>query len=261
MAPLLETVGLRVTAGGKEILRGVSLRVERGEFVSILGSNGAGKTTLLRALLGIVRPGGGEVRVDGRPLADWRRAELARRLSYVPQTQEYLPPFTVREFTLMGRYPHLSPLSPLGPADFAAADAALARAGATGFADRELGTLSGGERQRVMIAAALAQEAEALLLDEPTAFLDPHHQREVLTLLRELNRDCGLTVLAVTHDINSAICGGGRVIGLRDGAAVYDGPGAGLAAAGVLEAIYGAAFRFIEDAESGARYVAPAGMI
>jgi iron complex transport system ATP-binding protein len=164
-----------VAAGGKTIVDGVSLEVERGEWVSVLGPNGAGKTTLLRVLAGTIGFRG-EARLDGRSVGRLRRREVARLVAVVPQTPVVPAAMTVAEYVLLGRTPHLAALAQEGAEDRTAAGAALARLDLEELADRELGSLSGGELQRGVIARALAQEAPILLLDEPTTALDIGHQ-------------------------------------------------------------------------------------
>jgi iron complex transport system ATP-binding protein len=227
-----------MSLGGRPILREISFSVAAGERVAIIGPNGAGKTTLLKCLNRILRGGSGQIRVGGRPLDSYRQIDLARRLAYVPQTEARTAPFTVRESVEMARYPHLGPLAPVRPEDLAAVDRALAAAGMGPLADRSLDTLSGGERQKALLAAALAQEAEVLLLDEPTAFLDPSQQTEMLATLGRVHRERGTTLLSVTHDLNEAVTHSTRVIALREGALVYDGPGDALAQGDALRRIY-----------------------
>lgn len=242
---------------GKRILTDISLTINKGEFVLLLGPNGAGKTTLLKCLVRIYRDGDGEILLDDQSLESYTQRDIARRLSYVPQSDGRLTSFTVYDFVAMGRYPHLTSFFSLNTHDREVVDSALDRTNTRGFADRSLETLSGGERQRVLIAAALAQEPQILLLDEPTAFLDPKHQDEVLDLLVELNRDAGLTIISVSHDINMAATQGQRILALREGRAVFDGTPAELMTDEVLESIYDKSFSFVEDRHSNMRYVVP----
>ena len=152
-----------------------------GSFFTVIGPNGSGKTTLLRLLLGALRPAAGHVRFLSRNVAEWPRAELARRIGVVTQHEEFPFPITVREMVAMGRYPHLGSLSGEGPNDKAAIAAALDACDVTGLAERDVTTLSGGEFQRARIARALAQEPRALVLDEPTASLDIRHEMGRIT--------------------------------------------------------------------------------
>ena len=243
--------------GSKQVLREVSFSVHRGEYVSIVGPNGAGKTTLIKCLDRIFRGGTGRINVMGRPLETYRQKELARLLSYVPQADGRVFPFTVGQFVLMGRYPYLSPFSTISREDRRAVGDALDRTGTSEFADRPLDTLSGGERQKVYIAAALAQGSEILLLDEPTTFLDYHHQAEIRDLLAQVNRQSGVTIVAVTHDVNRAALDSRRVVAVRDGAVVFCGPADRIMDPGVLEEIYGTPFLLVDHPQRAMPIVVP----
>ena len=232
--------------GQKEILREVSFAVRRGEYLTIVGPNGAGKTTLLKCIDRILHGGSGEIEIFGRPLASYRQKELARRVSYVPQADGRVFPFTVEQFVLMGRYPHLSPFSSVGKHDRRAVREALELTATLEFADRLLDTLSGGERQKVYIAAALAQGADVLLLDEPTTFLDYRHQAEVCRLLARANQESGVTIVAVTHDVNHAALESDRIVALREGAVAFVGLPGEIMQPDVLRGIYGTAFLLVD---------------
>ncbi len=199
----IETSGLRVDYGRGPVLEGVDLRCEAGEFVGLLGRNGSGKTTLLRALLGLVPEQGGAVSLAGRPLDGLRRRQIAQSVAWVPQEAGRAFAFRVREVVAMGRNPYLGRFAPAGPHDRDQIEAALAATDLAELAERPITELSGGEWRRVLIARALAQETELLLLDEPTASLDLAHQLEVLELLRSLARE-GRCVVASLHDLSQA---------------------------------------------------------
>ena len=214
--PVLALEDFSLDLGGRAILRSLTFSVRKSERIAIVGPNGAGKTTLLKCLNRIHFRGRGSIRVAGRPLKEYSQDELARRLAYVPQAEGLSVPFTVEEFVLMGRYPHLGPLTSVGQKDREAVRGALEATGTTSFAERSLDTLSGGERQKVFLAAALTQEADILLLDEPAAFLDPAHQVDIYRLLRRIHRERGTTILSVTHDLNTALTHSDRVLALRE---------------------------------------------
>lgn len=254
---MIEVSGFSFSVGKRAILRNISFKVVRGERVAILGPNGAGKTTLLKSLNRILRGGTGRVLVDGLPLERYAQSDLARRVAYVPQADGRSAPFTVREFVEMARYPHLGPLAPVRPEDVSAVDRALEDTAMESFADRSMDALSGGERQNVFIAAALAQEADLLLLDEPTAFLDPPRQADILRTLARAHQERGTTILFVTHDVNEAIAHASRALALRDGAIVYDGPSASLAEPGTLRAIYAHDFAVGAHPRTGKAVVFP----
>ncbi|HKL21367.1 MAG TPA: ABC transporter ATP-binding protein [Tichowtungia sp.] len=222
MTPAIQTEDLHISLSGKEILRGISMSVRSGEYVSIIGPNGAGKSTLMRCLLGMY-PYEGSVKISGSECEQTDPKELAKTVSYVPQTHDIEFPLPVFDFVMMGRYPYLSPLAPAQKKDIDAVEKAMEITGTTVFRDRLMRTLSGGERQKVYIAAALAQETPIMLLDEPATFLDWKHQADIMQLLKKINTDCGATVLAVNHDLNSAAHWSDRIIALKDGSVLLDG--------------------------------------
>jgi cobalamin transport system ATP-binding protein len=227
------------TAGApRRVVADVSLDVERGAFVGILGPNGSGKTTLVKLLGGLLPPTAGEVLLDGQRLAQWPRRGLARRIAMVPQELHPAFDYTVLEMTLMGRFPHLGPFAVEGPSDIEIARQALEATGAAGFEDRPFSTLSGGEKQRVIIAAALAQQADMLLLDEPTASLDPGYQLDIADLLRTLNQARGLTMVLATHDLNLAASVCRDLVLLRAGTIIASGPTDTVLTALNLERLY-----------------------
>ena len=256
--PAIVTEGLCVVLDEAEILEDVSMTVGRGEFLTVIGPNGAGKSTLLRCLDGILEPSAGRVIIDGRPLGDYERRELARRVSYVPQPDAGSLDFTVRSYVEMGRYPHLGAWAALTEADAEAVVESMELTEVAELADRTMSSLSGGERQRASIAAALAQGGSVLLLDEPTSFLDYRHQVQILDLLDRLHRDKGLTVVAVTHDLNSTVAFSDEVLALKDGRVAATGKPADLLDADALAAIYDADFRLIAGGHRGLPLVLPA---
>lgn len=222
---------------GRPVLAGIDLDIAAGEMVGILGPNGAGKTTLLLTLSGVLAPGGGTVRLDGRGLDAMTDRERARKVAAVPQRGESAGELTVRTLVLMGRYPYLSFLGGYGPADTAAAAAAMESVGVAGLADRRLGELSGGEFQRGLTARALAQESDVLLLDEASASLDIARKMELYQLLAARNA-AGTTILAALHDINLAALYCRRLLFLKNGRIEADGPTAAVFTQQTLSRIY-----------------------
>jgi iron complex transport system ATP-binding protein len=220
-------------------LRGVDLRLAPGDFVGVIGPNGAGKSTLLRALAGTLPLSGGEARLNGRRLGEYRRREIARLLAVVPAPGTPLFAFTAREHVAMGRTPYLGRLQPDRPEDGAAVDRALAATDTTHLADRMVTELSAGEWQRVSIAQALAQEPHILLLDEPTAFLDLRHQRDISELLARLNTEQGLTIVTVSHDLNLAAEYCPRLVVLAAGRVRADGPPESVLTVELIAEVYG----------------------
>ncbi len=215
--------GYANTPTAELVLHGVDLRVDRGQVVALIGPNGAGKSTVLRAASGVLRPSSGQALLDGRPISTMRPKEIARHVAVVPQDGVVTPGLKVHEMVGLGRTPYLRLL--LGPtaADREAVEWAIAAAGITQLRDRFLDELSGGERQRVVLARALAQRASILLLDEPTANLDVHHQVAMLELVRGLSRQHDLAVLAAVHDLQLAALYCDRVVLLQRGRVLSEG--------------------------------------
>jgi iron complex transport system ATP-binding protein len=231
---VLEAQGLVVELGQREVLRGVSAALRPG-WTAIVGPNGAGKSTLLRALAGLVVPRRGEVRLDGKPLADWPRGERAKRLAWLAQAGPASAELTARETVALGRLPHQGLIGESTPADEAAVDAAMHATGCTAWGSRRLQALSGGERQRVLLARALATGAPVLLLDEPTAHLDPPHQVALVRLLRRLSATH--TVVTVLHELTLALRAD-RLLVMRDGAVQAEGAPAEPALHAALQATF-----------------------
>ncbi|HPM75458.1 MAG TPA: ABC transporter ATP-binding protein [bacterium] len=229
------------------VVDAVNLAIEPGQMVALVGPNGAGKSTLLKLLAGLLEPAGGVVIFAGRELAAWPPVELARRLAFMPQEVHFHFPFTVGQYVLMARHPYRgwSPFEDQN--DLAAARAALTATGMEALAERSVLELSGGERQRATLAAALAQEPEVLLLDEPTAALDLRFQVEIYETLRRLNRERDLTVVAVTHDLNLAARFCPRLVLLAQGRIVADGGATEILRAELIARHYGV------DVEVGVR--------
>ena len=198
-------------------LRDISFEIRRGEFLGVIGPNGSGKTTLIRVIDGIITTEKGGISVSGSAIRDMKRRDLARLVAVVPQDSAIIFPFRALEIVMMGRSPHLGMLRFEGESDFEIARRAMEMTDTASLADRSMDSLSGGERQRVLIARALAQEPDVVLLDEPTAFLDIKHQVDFFSLMKRLNRERGLTVFAVTHDINLAAAYCDRVMLLKEG--------------------------------------------
>lgn len=254
--PSLEVKNLSLSIGGADILRDVSFDVPQGGFLSVVGPNGSGKTSLLRCVMGVNTGWTGRIDVGGKPVASYRRRDLARLVSYVPQSDEMVFPFTGREFIMMGRYPYLSPFTRVGRRDLEVVERILDSTGTSSLADRDMRTLSGGERQKILIAGALAQEAATMLLDEPTTFLDPRHTDEILSILTDLNRS-GVTVVMVTHDINHAVHYAVSVAALVDGCLAFKGSSEDLMTKDMLRSIYGRDFTLVKHPGSGKTMALP----
>jgi iron complex transport system ATP-binding protein len=203
------------------VLHGVNLRLDPPVLTAVVGPNGAGKSTLMGIMAGLREGYAGECRFDGVPVRKWKRGDYARRISFVPQATRIEFPFTAEQVVLMGRAPHAAGLFE-SALDRRAASDAMDLTDTLHLRGRDFRSLSGGEQQRVILAAALAQSPEALLLDEPTTFLDVHHQVALYRILRTLC-ERGILVVAVTHDLNLAAAYANRVIMLKAGRVVADG--------------------------------------
>jgi cobalamin transport system ATP-binding protein len=238
MNPAIQTENLTFAYKGKPVLHGVSLSIERGEMVGILGPNGSGKTTLLK-IFSAALLGRGEVKVNGRSIETYGKRELSRLFAMVPQESQILFPYTVAEIVLMGRASYHSPLVLEGKKDLEVARASMELTDSLSFSDRYLHELSGGEKQRVIIARALAQEPQILLLDEPSAFLDLKHQVQVFELMHRLNREHSLTIVAALHDLNLAALFFPRLVMLRDGKIYRDGTPRDVLTEETIEEVYG----------------------
>ncbi|MCP4902817.1 MAG: ABC transporter ATP-binding protein, partial [bacterium] len=249
-ASILEVRDISFSIAGKLVLDGVSFAAKEGELISIIGPNGAGKSTLMRIIDGLLQPTTGDVLVSDHSVRSLSRRALARRVSYVPQLQSLEHDYTVREFVQMGRYAHLDRWGTSREADHEAVRESLELTDATQYSDRLLSTLSGGERQRALIAAALAQGGEILLLDEPTTFLDYRHQVQIIDLLRHLHKATGLTILTVTHNLNLTLAAADSILALREGKVVVQGPPSQILDQEVLKSIYDTRFELIQRPDS-----------
>ncbi|HEX6474654.1 MAG TPA: ABC transporter ATP-binding protein [Candidatus Limnocylindria bacterium] len=237
------------------VLRGIDLAVSGGEMVALLGANGSGKTTLLRLIGGVFTADHGTVEVAGRAVGEWTRDGLARRVAVLPQQLDLPDGFRAAELVEMGRAPHARRLFGSTADDERAIQRALADADALDLADRYPHELSGGERQRVLVAMALAQEPELLLLDEPTLHMDLKHQVALLRTMRRLRRERGLTVLAVLHDLNLAAAFAPRVVVLNDGRVAADGDPADVLTPDLVARVFGVGTEYAVT-PSGARHLA-----
>jgi iron complex transport system ATP-binding protein len=220
----IQTNRLEFCYGDYPALREISLRFREGRFYGILGPNGSGKTTLVNLLCGALTPSHGSVVWDGRELARCRREDIARSFAVVPQDNPINFPFTVQEIVMMGRKPHLGRLSRLREEDLEIVWESMKQCGVLEFAEKPVTSLSGGERQRVILARALAQTPRVLLLDEATSNLDICYKLELLNLIDQMNKERGLTVIAVMHDLNLAGMFCDYFVYLNQGRVFCEGP-------------------------------------
>ena len=251
----LENLG--VALGRRSVVKDANASFVPGTLTGIVGPNGAGKSTLARAMLALV-PASGTVRIDGADAAAMPRADLARRIAYLPQGQTLHWPLTVERLVGLGRLPHLAPMSRIGEADAAAIERAMARADVLTLRDRIATELSGGERARVLFARALAVEAPALIADEPLASLDPGHQIDAMDLLRA-EADAGRLVIAVLHDLTMAARYCDRLLLVDRGRLVADGAPLDVLSEANLRTVYGVQARI--DRSETTPLVVPTGRI
>ena len=242
---------LLITYGRSTIVPDLSISLEEGLITAIIGPNGSGKSTVLRTLARLQRPAAGVVLLDGRDVATMATKDVARRLAILPQVPEVPAGVTVWDLVGFGRYPFQGLLGTRSVDDIAAMEWALEVTDLTAYRDRAVDTLSGGERQRAWIAMALAQRTGVLLLDEPTTFLDIRYQIEILSLVRRLNREQGITVGWVLHDLNQAAAYSDRLVLLHDGQIVTQGTPNDVMTADTIRAVFGIDVTVMLDPDSG----------
>lgn len=239
---------LDVSIAGIQVARGLDLELQAGQLWGLLGPNGIGKTTLLKCLAGLIRPNGGEIRLDGRDLAGLSRGEIARRLGMLQQHTVYLFDSSALEIALTGRHPHLRGWRRETAEDIACAERALRMVDLDGFAARGVTSLSGGEARRLAFAALLVQDPGVLLLDEPTNHLDLRHQMRIMESAAGLVAGERRTALAALHDVNLAARFCSHVLMLFGGGDWQAGPTREILGAGVLERLYGCEVEMVQTA-------------
>lgn len=257
MHPLLSVAQVHVRLDDHEILRDIGFALRQGTWVGLLGPNGSGKTTLLRAI-GAHIPFEGAIRLEGRSVEDWSARDRARRLAYVQQAPTLTFDFTVEELVVLGRAPHRGWLQAYRAKDRARVREALAMVDLEGFASRSVLSLSGGELQRVFLAQALVQEADLLLLDEPTSHLDVHYQFAFMEQIQGLVEE-GRAVLAVFHDLELAARYADRLLVLKEGKLVADGAPADVLTPACIADVFGMRAHIDRQADGSIRidYVSP----
>lgn len=253
-ATLLDVSGVSADRGDRRVLTTVDLRVRAGEVVALVGPNGAGKSSLLATVSGDLAVLAGTIAIDGRPLADWTPIDLALRRAVLPQQFAVAFPFVAREVVRMGRAPWRDLVS--GDDDERRVAEAMTSADAADLADRPITALSGGERARVALARLLAQDAQLLLLDEPTAALDLGHQELVMQTLRQ-RADAGDGVVVVLHDLSLAAAHADRMVVIDRGEVVADGSPTSVATPELLQAVYRAPIEVVPHPVTGAPMVMP----
>lgn len=254
----LDVLDLSFSYGENAVLRNISFEVNDGEFIGLMGPNGSGKTTLLRCLMNYLALKSGIITVDGRKLGSLSAREIAKTFAVVPQSSATDFTFSAYDIVMMGRIPHMdSRLSGTSREDANAVRSAMERTNTWKFAGRRFSDLSGGERQRVIIARAIAQQPKALLLDEPTVYLDISGQIEIMDLIRRLNKEENITVIAVMHDVNLAARYCDRVALLSSGTLEAIGPPSEVITPGTVQAVYGVDVVVRKDPFTNSVYVLP----
>ncbi|MBI5428272.1 MAG: ABC transporter ATP-binding protein [Nitrospinae bacterium] len=239
------------------VLSGISFELRTGEILGVIGPNGSGKSTLLKLMGGILAPDSGSVAFKGKDLGSFKRRALAQSVSWIPQEHPMVFPFKVSEIVLMGRHPYLSPWAFEGEEDFRIARQAMELTETLQFAERGFNEISGGEKQRVMIAGAIAQEPELMLLDEPTASLDMKYQMEILDILKKLNHAKRLTLALSIHDLHLASKFCDRVVLLKNGRIVKDASPEEAFQKEILETVYEVKVKIFRDHDDGSVLISP----
>lgn len=237
--PAMEVKDLSFSYGGHKILKGASLEIETGKITTIMGANGCGKSTLFSLMTKNLVPDRGKVLLNGKNIRDMQLSEFARKVSIVHQYNTSADDITVERLVGFGRTPHMKFFSGYRDEDRRLIEWAMEVTGIAKYREREVVKLSGGQRQRVWIAMALAQNTEVLFLDEPTTYLDIRYQVEILQLVQKMNREFGITIVMVLHDINQAIHFSDRIIGLAGGKVLAQGAPGEVISAESIKKLYG----------------------
>ena len=254
---LIATKGLTFAYAEDPVLRDISLNFETGEFAGVIGPNGSGKSTLLKLIGGILPSSSETVFFKNRELSHYKKKELAISIAWIPQEKQMAFPFKVIDIVLMGRHPYLSPLSFEGENDYQIAEEAMKQTQVLEFAHRSFNEISGGEKQRVMIASAISQKPEVMLLDEPTSALDIKYQIEILSILQHLNEVENKSLILAMHDLHLASKFCKRLVLLKQGQVFCEGTPAEVLKKEILEEVYEVKVKIFQDDEDGSLLVVP----
>ena len=244
---ILQTKNIIFSYSQKTVLHSISMDITRGEFVGIIGPNGSGKSTLLKLLGAVLIADSGKLYFKEKNYLDYNRKQLARSITWIPQEHPMVFPFKVSEVVLMGRHPYLSAFAFEGDEDIEIARSAMERTQTIQFAERNFNEISGGEKQRVVIAGAIAQEPELMILDEPTSALDIKYQIQILNILKQLNEDKNMTVILAMHDLHLASKFCKRLVLLEDGKIFKDGETEEVLRKDHIEKVYGVKVHLTRD--------------
>jgi len=237
--PLMRLEDISFAYETTPVLKDLSISIREQDFIGLIGPNGSGKSTLLKIMGALLKPDSGSIQFKESLLSKINKKLFAQSVSWIPQDHPMVFPFKVSEIVLMGRHPYLSPLSFESEEDFEISRNAMETTMTSQFADRYFNEISGGEKQRVMIASALAQNPEMMLLDEPTAALDLKYQIQILSILKNLNARHKMTLIMAMHDLNLASSFCNRLILLNEGKIVRDGTPEQVLEKNILEQVYG----------------------
>lgn len=252
---MLKVSNLTCGYDSKTVIRDISFEVQGGEIVGIIGPNGSGKTTLFRAITRVIPQYAGQIEYKNKEIRRWHLRDLAREIAVLPQFVFLSFPFKVHDFIALGRNPYLGRLEPLGKSDQIIINQVMKFTGTKALSNNLITELSGGELQRVYLAQALVQEPKLLLLDEPTAHLDIGHQVEILHLLRHLNKEKGLTIVIILHDLNLAAEYCNRLVMLNDGRIEIQGSPQDVLTFPIIEKVYRTIVVVKDNPISGKPYV------
>jgi len=244
---ILTTQAINFSYNQDAVLHSISMNVSPGEFIGVIGPNGSGKSTLLKLLGGVLKPDSGQLYLKGKNYLDYQQKQLAQSITWVPQEHPMVFPFKVSEIVLMGRHPYLSAFTFEGEEDIEIARSAMERTQTIQFAQRNFNEISGGEKQRVVIAGAIAQEPELMILDEPTSALDIKYQIQILNILKQLNEDKNMTVILAMHDLHLASKFCKRLVLLEEGKIFQDGKSEEVLQKEHIEKVYGVKVHLIRD--------------
>ncbi len=244
---ILQVQDINFSYDQETVLRSISINIKSQEFVGVIGPNGSGKSTLLKLLGSVLKPDSGQIFFKERNYINYQRKQLAQSITWVPQEHPMVFPFKVSEIVLMGRHPYLSAFTFEGENDIEIARSAMKQTQTLQFAERGFNEISGGEKQRVVIAGAIAQEPELMILDEPTSALDIKYQIQILSILKRLNESKKTTVILAMHDLHLASKFCTRLILLEEGKIFKDGKTEAVLQKEHIEKVYGVKVHLIHD--------------
>jgi len=252
---LVKIENLDLVLDTRQVLKNISLNISQNENIALIGPNGAGKSSLLKCLIKLHSATKGSISVCGQPISFYSQSVLVQNIAYLSQETNAFIPYTVREFVMFGRYPHLKSFGLNSEKDEEIVTEVLTETNCLSYAALQVSSLSSGERQRVFLAACLAQEAKMLLLDEPTTFLDPTNQYLLLDLLNKLFLKKKFSMLWVTHDINSALLNAQRIIALNHAEIIFDGKPEELLQSDIISKLYARKYTLMEHPTRGTPFI------